>query len=110
MDLSRARIKFGESNPEIKTRVQGVGKHGRRTIQVVRDVATALRPAVLDFGILAAVESLVEEFQKRSGIRSALSSLGTEAQLAEDKSIMMFRIVQESLTIYRAMPQPKTWR
>ena len=44
------------------------------------------------------MESLVEEFQKRSGIRCALKFLGTETKLAEDKSIMMFRIVQESLT------------
>jgi len=37
----------------------------------------------------------VPEAQRHS---SALKFLGTEAQLAEDKSIMMFRIVQESLT------------
>jgi len=98
MDLSVLGIKFGESNPEIKTRAQELRDTVDRTIQVVRDVATALRPAVLDFGILAAVESLVEEFQKRSGIRCALKFLDTEAQLAEDRSIMMFRIVQESLT------------
>jgi len=39
-----------------------------RTIQVVRDVATALRPAVLDFGILAAVRvwSRIPEAQRHS--------------------------------------------
>src|SRR6266853_641260 len=98
MDLSALGMKFGEGNPEIKARAQGLRDMVDHTIQVVRNVATALRPATLDFGILAAVESLVEEFQKRSGIRCALKVLGNEAQLAEDKSIMMFRIVQESLT------------
>jgi signal transduction histidine kinase len=98
MDLSVLGMKFGEDNPEIKTRARELRDTVDRTIQVVRDVATALRPAVLDFGILPAVEGLVEEFQKRSGIRCTLEFLGTETRLAEDKSIMMFRIMQESLT------------
>lgn len=98
MDLSVLGMKFGEGTPEIKTKAQELRDTVDHTIQVVRNVATALRPATLDFGILAAVESLVEEFQKRSGIRCALKFLGTETKLAEDKSIMMFRIVQESLT------------
>jgi signal transduction histidine kinase len=98
MDLSVLGMKFGEGNPEIKTRAHELRDTVDRTIQVVRDVATALRPAVLDFGILPAVEGLVEEFQKRSGIRCTLKFLGTETQFAEDKSIVMFRIMQESLT------------
>ena len=98
MDLSVLGMKFGEGNPEIKTRAQELRDTVDRTIQVVRDVATALRPAVLDFGILPAVESLVEEFQKRSGIRCTVEFLGTETRLAEDRSIVIFRILQESLT------------
>ena len=98
MDLSALGMKFGEGNPEIKARAQGLRDMVDHTIQVVRNVATALRPATLDFGILPAVEGLVEEFQKRSGIRCTLKFLGTETPLAEDRSIMMFRIMQESLT------------
>jgi signal transduction histidine kinase len=98
MDLSVLGIKFGESNPEIKARAQELRDTVERTIQVVRDVATALRPAVLDFGILPAVEGLVEEFQKRSGIHCTVKFQGTETRFAEDRSIVIFRILQESLT------------
>src|SRR5258707_7303916 len=65
---------------------------------LVRDVATALRPAALDLGIVAGLEWLVEEFQKRSGIRCTVSVAESDFALGEDRSIVLFRIVQESLT------------
>ncbi len=98
MDLAMLGMKFGAGNPAIKERVQELKAGLDNTIQVVRDVATALRPAALDFGIFAAVEGLVEEFQKRSGIHCTVKLLGAETHLAEDRSIVIFRILQESLT------------
>ena len=62
------------------------------------DVATALRPAALDLGIIPGLEWLVEEFQKRSGIRCTVSVAESDFALDEDRSIVLFRIVQESLT------------
>jgi len=76
---------------ELKARVDAI-------IQVVRDVATALRPAALDLGIMPGVEWLVEEFRKRSGIRCTVSVADSDIALGEDRSIVLFRIVQESLT------------
>jgi len=76
---------------ELKRRVDAI-------IQVVRDVATTLRPAALDLGILPGVEWLVEEFQKRSGIRCTVSVADSDIAVGEDRSIVLFRIVQESLT------------
>jgi len=76
---------------ELKGRVDGI-------IQLVRDVATALRPAALDLGILPGIEWLVDEFQKRNGIHCRVNVAGGEIALAEDRSIVLFRILQESLT------------
>jgi signal transduction histidine kinase len=98
MDLSVLGLRFGESIPELKASVQELKGTVEDTIGTVRGVATALRPASLDFGILPAVEGLVEEFQKRSGIHCTVHFLGTETRLAEDRSIGIFRILQESLT------------
>src|SRR6267378_5237755 len=47
---------------------------------------------------LAGLEWLVEEFQKRNGIRCTVSVAGSDVALGEDRSIVLFRIVQESLT------------
>jgi PAS domain S-box-containing protein len=98
MDLSVLTIKFGEATPQIREQVQDLKARVDAIIQVVRDVATALRPAALDLGILPGVEWLVEEFQKRSGIHCTVSVSESDIALGEDRSIVLFRIVQESLT------------
>src|SRR5262249_61423449 len=55
-------------------------------------------PAALDLGILPAFEWLVAEFEKRTAIRCSLSVPGAGAELAQDRGIVLFRILQESLT------------
>jgi len=98
MELSLVSMKFGVAAPQIREPVQELKGRVDDIIQTVRDVATALRPAALDFGILPGVEWLVEEFQKRSGIRCTVSVAGGDIVLGEDRSIVLFRILQESLT------------
>ena len=98
MDLSLLTLKFGEATPQIREQVQELKGRVDAIIQVVRDVATTLRPAALDLGILPGVEWLVEEFQKRSGIRCTVSVVDSDIAVGEDRSIVLFRIIQESLT------------
>ncbi len=69
----------------------------------VRRIATELRPAILDtFGLNAAVEWLVEDFQKRTNICCVYDGMdeGTLHRLgiARELSTTVFRICQESLT------------
>ena len=69
------------------------------TIQTVRKISTALRPAVLDdLGLTAAIEWQAEEFQSRTGIRCTVTSTLPEAHLERDSSTGLFRIFQETLT------------
>jgi PAS domain S-box-containing protein len=98
MDLSVLGMKFGEADPRIREQVQELKGRVDAIVQVVRDVATALRPAALDLGIIPGLEWLVEEFQKRNGIRCTVSVAESDIVLGEDRSIVLFRIVQESLT------------
>jgi signal transduction histidine kinase len=98
MDLSVVSLKFGKGAPRIREPVQELKKRVDAIIQTVRDVATALRPAALDLGILPGVEWLVGEFQRRNGIACTVSVTGREIVVGEDRSIVLFRILQESLT------------
>jgi PAS domain S-box-containing protein len=98
MDLSVLGMKFGEADPRIREQVQELKGRVDAIVQVVRDVATALRPAALDLGIVPGLEWLVEEFQKRNGIHCTVSVAESDIALGEDRSIVLFRIVQESLT------------
>lgn len=67
------------------------------TIQSVRRIATELRPAILDtFGLGAAIEWLVNDFQQRTGI--AASYEGPEDLVTGGRvSTALFRICQEAL-------------
>jgi PAS domain S-box-containing protein len=98
MDLSVLGMKFGEADPRIREQVQELKGRVDAIVQVVRDVATALRPAALDLGIVPGLEWLVEESQKRNGIHCTVSVAESDIALGEDRSIVLFRIVQESLT------------
>lgn len=98
MDLSVIGLESGADSPRIKEQVRELKGRVDDLIQTVRDVATSLRPAALDLGILSGVEWLVEEFRKRSGIACRVKVESGDIDLAEDRSIVVFRILQESLT------------
>lgn len=52
-----------------------------RTFEVVRSVATSLRPSVLNAGLVPALEWLVEDFSFRWGLPCVLKIHGTEQSL-----------------------------
>jgi signal transduction histidine kinase len=63
----------------------------------VKSIATDLRPAVLNLGLTAAVEWLVDRLLKPAGIRSEIRFSEDADTLTEEQSIALFRIIQESL-------------
>jgi PAS domain S-box-containing protein len=69
------------------------------TLIAVKNLSAELRPRVLDtFGLSAAVEWQCGEFQKRTGIKSNCRLTESEIPLDPDKSIALYRILQETLT------------
>jgi len=69
------------------------------TVETVRRIASELRPAILDdFGLLAAMEWQLGEFERRSGIRCHWHSDSLDLKLEPDAAIAVFRVFQESLT------------
>ena len=69
------------------------------TIGTVRRLVTELRPSILDdFGIVAALEWQLQEFQKRTAIKSEFASTLEYINVSEELSIAIFRIFQEALT------------
>lgn len=68
------------------------------TIESVRAIASDLRPAVLDLGIIAALEWQVKEFRRRTGIDCGLKVGNEDIALDNERATAVFRIVQESLT------------
>jgi PAS domain S-box-containing protein len=70
-----------------------------QAVQTVRRIASDLRPAVLDdFGLVAAMEWQLGEFERRSGINCDWQSDIKTIEVNKDVATAVFRIFQESLT------------
>jgi PAS domain S-box-containing protein len=69
-----------------------------RTIETVHRISGDLRPSVLDFGLVAAIDWQAKEFEKQLGIPCEFSSNKEEIDLHLDQATALFRIFQEALT------------
>lgn len=70
-----------------------------KSIQTVRRISTQLRPELLDIlGLPAAIECQAEEFQSHTGIICNVQLDGRQETVDWDRSLAIFRIVQEALT------------
>jgi PAS domain S-box-containing protein len=98
MDVSLARLGFGESSPQLMARLQSMTQLVDRTIKTARHVTSSLRPGALDLGIVAALEWLVEEFIEYASIPCELVLGDGDIELNEFTATAVFRIIQESLT------------
>lgn len=81
-----------------------------RTVQHIRDVCAALRPAILDnLGLRAAIEHEAQQFSERTGIPCELD-IGDEdlEGLGDPHAITFFRIVQESLINIRRYAEARS--
>ncbi len=70
-----------------------------RIIRTMRKIATDLRPGVLDeLGVVAAIEWMSKEFQKRTGTGCKVAIQGVDKISDTVRATAIFRIVQEALT------------
>ena len=69
------------------------------TVASVRRITTELRPLMLDdLGLSAAVEWLVNDWQRRTGISVTLCLDAVDELVVDTSAIAIYRIVQEALT------------
>lgn len=96
MDISLLRMGVAEG-ADLQNRIEQMRDLVEQTIHMVRHVATQLRPTALNLGIVPALEWLVEDFGRRTGIACAFDTDG-EIGMDDAQATAIFRIVQESLT------------
>ncbi|HEY3738862.1 MAG TPA: PAS domain-containing sensor histidine kinase [Bryobacteraceae bacterium] len=86
-------------DPALQERLEAAASAVDRMIQQVRNIATELRPGVLDhLGLVAAMEWQANEFQRRTGLDCQFHPPVEEPSLESDEAVSLFRILQESLT------------
>lgn len=79
-------------------------------IDSTRRISMDLRPGILDFGIVAAVQWQAKEFSRRTNISCHVSCEEEEILLDADLSVAIFRLFQEILTnISKHAQATKVW-
>jgi len=98
MALAMLTRRMPSDNPELIVKADYVESLVDRTIETVHRIAGNLRPGILDFGLVAAIDWQTKEFEKQVGIPCVFSSSHTEFDLGLDQATALFRIFQEALT------------
>jgi PAS domain S-box-containing protein len=96
-DISWLKRRLGEDaaiGEKLRYMDELVDSAASASMRIVRD----LRPAVLDFGIVAAMEWLSKDFTKHSGTACGFSCNQEELELDRERGSAVFRIFQELLT------------
>jgi signal transduction histidine kinase len=85
--------------PELIAKIKDVENLVDKCTAAANDISHSLRPSTLDcFGIIAAMEIEVDEFEQRTGISCIFNHPDEDITLGPDIAIALFRILQETLT------------
>ncbi len=97
LELARRRLGLGDPRAE-ESLSTGIGRLNG-AIGEVRRISRDLRPGVLDdLGLGPALQALVEEFGRRTGIETEFETVVFRNRLDQEAKIALYRIAQEALT------------
>ncbi len=108
LETSMCELGFAELDPALAQRLDSMKRLIAQLFQRVRDVATALRPPILDAGLASAVEWQGRRFEERSGVACLVEVPECPLPLGNAKAIGLFRILQEALTNVMRHAQAQT--
>lgn len=96
--LKRRMTTAPESLPKCIEIIDTMKAQVATTVQTTRRLMTELHPAILeDLGLHAAIEWLIFDFTRRTGIRCSLES-SDQLNVGTEHATALFRVVQECLT------------
>ena len=97
--LGLKAVEDGDSTDVMREAVSELRELVVATLQDVRRLAVELRPKALDdFGLVPALERLVQTFSEATGITTQLQASLRDERLPSEVETTLYRIVQESLT------------
>jgi PAS domain S-box-containing protein len=98
LETSMCELAYADLDPGLRGRLNSMKRLIAQLFQLVRDVATALRPPILDAGIASAIEWQARRFEARTQIPCLVQVPDNLPALPDATAIGLFRILQESLT------------
>jgi len=99
LDLAWLEEALPADRPDLREKIHDMGALLGETMRTVREISAELRPVVLDqLGLGPAVEWLVRDFERRTGIPCEIRAALTDTHVDRDAATGIFRICQEALT------------
>jgi len=98
LETSMCELAYADLDPGLRDRLNSMKRLIAQLFQLVRDVATALRPPILDAGIASAIEWQARRFEARTQIPCLVQVPDNLPALPDATAIGLFRILQEALT------------
>ncbi|MGZ9075193.1 MAG: ATP-binding protein, partial [Burkholderiaceae bacterium] len=101
------RLARGSFNEATRPQLDAMSVLLESAVVASHRIQHALRPAVLDAGLVAALEWLTRGFAERSGIAIDFQANRDEFQIAPDRAAALYRVAQEALTNIRKHARAK---
>ena len=98
LETSMCELAYAQLDPGLNERLNSMKRLIAQLFQLVRDVATSLRPPILDAGISSAIEWQARRFEARTHIPCLVQVPEHLPPLGAAKEVGLFRILQEALT------------
>ncbi|WP_175653462.1 PAS domain-containing sensor histidine kinase [Pseudomonas sp. Marseille-P9899] len=98
LETSMCELAYADLDPGLTERLGSMKRLIAQLFQLVRDVATALRPPILDAGIASAIEWQAQRFEARTQIPCLVQVPENLPPLSDAKATSLFRVLQEALT------------
>ncbi|MBX8612793.1 transporter substrate-binding domain-containing protein [Pseudomonas cichorii] len=98
LETSMCELAYADLDPGLSERLNSMKRLIAQLFQLIRDVATALRPPILDAGIASAIEWQARRFEARTQIPCLVQVPDNLPTLSDARATGMFRILQEALT------------
>ena len=86
------------SDPQTLGHVHAAAEMLQHALGASQRIMMNLRPAILDQGLVAAVDWLASGFERRTGIRTTFRSTTTDQILSKEIQLAAYRTAQEALT------------
>jgi signal transduction histidine kinase len=84
--------------PDVQQKVQSALETAAHAIEASQRVMHNLRPAILEQGLVAALQWMAQRFEKRTGIECAFRTSNEHLELPAGVPLVAYRTVQEALT------------
>jgi signal transduction histidine kinase len=98
-EVDMAKMLPGAAESPIQDSLHDLDYMLEQALLTLRQVLTGLRPTIVtQSGFAAACRWLVQHVQQRGGISCSLTLPGEDLPFDEERSILLFRILQEALT------------